>query len=84
MVLTILYSHLQYYKFRLFALLLELNTNDTLNNMASKYAENKTVPFRIESFSYNNSVVMETMFKYLEKTNFMGVSVSLFCMCLFS
>ncbi|CAI8023404.1 Gamma-aminobutyric acid type B receptor subunit 1 [Geodia barretti] len=52
----------------------DLNTNMTLNDMANNYVDNVTGPFRIESFSYENSVVMETMFKNLERTNFRGVS----------
>ena len=49
--------------------------------MANEYLENATVPFRIENFSYENKVVMETMFRHLENTNFRGVSVSC-CFCL--
>ena len=55
---------------------IDLNANMTLNDMANNYVDNATGPFRIESFSYENSVVMETMFKNLERTNFRGVSVS--------
>ena len=44
--------------------------------MANMYVENATTPFKIESFSYENSVVMETMFQHLERTNFRGVTVS--------
>ena len=53
----------------------EFEMNTTLSNMANEYAQNRTVPFRIENFAYENRVVMETMFKHLEKTNFNGVSV---------
>ena len=41
-------------------------------------AENMTSqnqPFRVENFSYKNHIVMDTMFKNLEKTDFLGVSV---------
>ena len=36
--------------------------------------ENQT--FRLEMFNYRNLVVRETLFKQLEMTNFLGVSVS--------
>ena len=32
--------------------------------------------FLVENFTYENEIFMETMFKHLEKTNFLGVSVS--------
>ena len=32
--------------------------------------------FRVENFTYENEILMETMFKHLEETNFLGVSVS--------
>ena len=32
--------------------------------------------FRVENFIYENEIFMETMFKHLEETNFLGVSVS--------
>jgi gamma-aminobutyric acid type B receptor len=52
----------------------DLGNNETLNRMASKYLEDSTLPFRIENFSYENEIVMETMFRHLENTNFRGVS----------
>lgn len=55
----------------------EFENNTNLSKMAYE-AEGMTVksePFRIENFTYKNEVVMETMFKYLEETDFLGVSV---------
>lgn len=68
----------------------EFENNRTLSEMAYE-AEGMTVqsenftqsgsgmenftPFRIENFTYKNEIVMETMFKHLEETDFLGVSV---------
>ena len=55
----------------------EFESNITLSNMAHM-AENMTEqdkPFRLENFSYKNDIVVETMFKHLENTDFVGVSV---------
>lgn len=56
----------------------EFESNTSLSEMANNLVENETLrsqPFRIENFSYKNNIVMETMFKHLETTNFLGVSV---------
>lgn len=54
----------------------EFESNTSLSDMAH-IAENMTErnqTFRIENFSYKNNIVMETMFKHLENTDFLGVS----------
>ena len=55
----------------------EFENNISLSDLAHN-AENMTLhsqPFQIENFSYKNNIVLETMFKHLENTNFLGVSV---------
>ena len=55
----------------------EFENDISLSDLAHN-AENMTLhsqPFRIENFSYKNNIVLETMFKHLENTNFLGVSV---------
>ena len=54
----------------------EFKSNITLSNMANDFIkENRTFPFRIENFSYKNEIVMDTLFRHLENTDFHGVSV---------
>ena len=56
----------------------DFKTNITLSNMAHEAGRmlNRNETFRMENFTYQNNVVMETMFKHLEETDFLGVSVS--------
>lgn len=61
----------------------DFESNQTLSDMAYD-AENMTSQnesFRVENFSYKNQIMMDTMFKNLEKTDFLGVSVRNFICC---
>ena len=53
----------------------ELNSNATLNRLAAE-AEGLN-NFKIENFTYRNNIVKDIMFKYLSRTSFIGVSVSI-------
>ena len=53
----------------------ELNSNATLNRLAAE-AEGLN-SFKIEDFTYRNNIVKDIMFKYLSRTSFIGVSVSI-------
>ena len=55
----------------------ELEENSTLNSKvweAAGHHDNGTFP--LDHFSYNNSALLDVMFRHLEKTNFTGVTVS--------
>ena len=55
----------------------ELEENSVLNSKvwdASGVCGNGTFP--LDHFSYNNSALLDVMFRHLEKTNFSGVTVS--------
>ena len=56
----------------------EFETNISLSDLAYEAGNmpNRNETFRMENFTYQNDVVMETMFKHLEETDFLGVSVS--------
>lgn len=61
-------------------MLSEFEDNHTLSGMAYEAEgitldSNSSQPFRMENFTYKNDVVMKTMFKHLEDTDFLGVSV---------
>lgn len=58
-----------------FFIALELNSNNTLNQLAAE-AEGLMGTFKIENFTYHNGIVKQLMFKYLSRTNFTGVTVS--------
>ena len=56
----------------------DFETNTTLSKLANNFIENETLhthPFRIENFSYKNNIVMNTLFRHMENTNFRGVTV---------
>lgn len=55
----------------------EFEDNITLSAMAYEAGGMSldSQPFRIENFTYKNDIVMKTIFKHLEGTNFTGVSV---------
>ena len=58
---------------------IEFDSNSTLSDMANEFVEGaslQSAPFKMENFTYKNNVAMETLFKHLENTNFLGVSVS--------
>jgi gamma-aminobutyric acid type B receptor len=54
----------------------EFETNISLSDLAYEAGNmpNRNETFRMENFTYQNDVVMETMFKHLEETDFLGVS----------
>ena len=55
----------------------ELEENSTLNNMvwdAAGLLGNGTFP--LEQFSYNNSVLLDVIFRHMQNTNFRGITVS--------
>ena len=55
----------------------ELEENSTLNNMvwgAAGLLGNGTFP--LEQFSYNNSVLLDVIFRHMRDTNFRGITVS--------
>ena len=60
----------------------EFSNNATLNNLALELVEGDQnlssagQIFHLDMFSYKNHIVLETIYKHLEKTNFIGVSVS--------
>lgn len=62
---------------------IELSENATLNTLA-RQAEGMTsdneslVDFRIEDATYKNNILQQTMFKYLEMTDYMGITVGYF------
>ena len=58
----------------------DFESNTTLSGMANRFVEGASLndTFRMENFSYENSVVMETLSQHLENTSFVGVSVSVF------
>ena len=55
---------------------LDLANNDTLNELA---ANASGIPpgqaFRLEHFTYNNSIVLEVIFGHLQETDFLGLTV---------
>lgn len=55
-------------------LAVELNSNATLNRLAAETEGLNS--FKIEDFTYRNSIVKDIMFKYLSRTSFIGVTVS--------
>ena len=55
----------------------ELEENSTLNSKvweAAGLCSNGTFP--LDYFSYNNSALLDVIFRHLQKTNFSGVTVS--------
>ena len=55
----------------------ELEENSTLNTMvwdAAGLLGNDTFP--LEQFSYNNSVLLDVIFRHMQDTNFRGITVS--------
>ena len=55
----------------------ELEENSTLNSKvweAAGLRSNGTFP--LDYFSYNNSVLLDVIFRHVEKTNFSGITVS--------
>ncbi len=58
-------------------LFLDLLTNGTLRRMAGIEAELEDPDgFGLENFTYKNRIIAETIFRHLEETNFVGLSVS--------
>ena len=62
----------------------ELEENSTLNSKVWEAAglhSNGTFP--LDYFSYNNSALLDVIFRHLEKTNFNGITVSMYvCSCI--
>ena len=62
----------------------ELEENSTLNSKvweAAGLCSNGTFP--LDYFSYNNSALLDVIFRHLEKTNFSGITVSMYvCSCM--
>ena len=56
---------------------LDLKSNDTLSRLAWE-AEgiSNTQPFRLENFTYDNDIIMNTMFGNLQQSDFTGITVS--------
>ena len=48
----------------------------SISEMSNSTNQILTPPFRIEDFSYDNDVVMQTLYDHLQNTRFQGVSVS--------
>ena len=60
-----------------FVTLSDLESNDTLSRLAwEAQGISSSETFRLENFTYNNDVIMNTVFGHMAQTNFRGVTVS--------
>ena len=62
----------------------EININSQLNENATQQTNlQKGESFSIEDFLYNNSVIVDEMFRHLQSSHFLGLSVSIIMCCVF-
>ena len=55
----------------------ELEENSTLNSKVWEAAGlHGTSTFHLDYFSYNNSALLDVIFRHVQKTNFSGITVS--------
>ena len=61
----------------MFTLIVDINNNETLRRLAGEEAGLANPSgFSLEDFMYDNVIIAETMFRHLENTEFVGLSVS--------
>ena len=62
---------------KLFVTLSDLESNNSLSRLAwEAQGISTSETFRLENFTYNNDVIMNTVFGHMAQTNFRGVTVS--------